>query len=141
MPLPFQVSDPGSPGAGNGPETPHLFAGLLIEGREQSARAFFAAGGSGNHEIAHGQAARNSRCNSDASRRPRCPKASVAIERIERNQMCVVGIHEDLAIGIGCAAIGAARAAARDASRARTLKMPDADGRFPHREHSIRCRQ
>ena len=35
-------------GRRDGPETPYLFAGFLIERRDQSARAFFAAGGSGN---------------------------------------------------------------------------------------------
>ena len=58
------------------PEAPHFLAGRRVIGGDESAHAFVAAGGAGDHQIARRPAAPTCRCSSRASRPSRCPTAA-----------------------------------------------------------------
>ena len=122
-------------GLRHGPESPDFLAGGLVEGGEEAARAVFAAAEPGDHQIAHGQ------------RRGRgevvlMPVGHLGVpdqlagEAVERDQVGVVGVHEDAVAGHGHAAIGAAGGVARQAGWARGNAR--SRGRCRRRARSIR---
>ena len=112
------VSEPGSPGLRHGPETPRFLAGRLIEGGQEAADALVAARDPRHHQVADDQRRGRRAVVQPPVRHRRVPQQRAG-EAVERDEMRVVGDHEDAIAGHGNAAVDAARGVAGEPLRAR----------------------
>ena len=105
----------------HGPEAPDLLAGLLIVRGDEAVGAVLAARDAGDDQVAGGQRRRRGRVVLAPVVELGVPQ-QLAGEAIERDDVRVVGHHEDAIAGDRRAAV---RAAAAHALRARPLVVPD----------------
>ena len=107
------------------PEAPRLLAGRLVEGGQEAARAFIAARRAGDHQAAHGERRRGRAVVLVPVGHLGVPSQR-AREAVEREDVGVVGDHEDEVACHRDAAVGAPGGIAGQALRARAPVRPDA---------------
>ena len=110
------------------PPAPHLFARRLIECGHESADAFVAARRARDDEVADGKRRAGRVVVLMPVRHLRFPEQGAGVF-VQRDDVRVIGDHEEPIAGNGGAAIDAAGGVADEAFRARTLVVPD----FPAR--------
>ena len=124
MPSPFQVSAACLAGFGDGPESPDFLSRGLIERRQEAARTVLAAARAGHHQVAHGERRGRGEVVQMPVRHLGVPN-QFAGEAVQRDQVGVVGGHEDTVARRGHAAIGAAHGGGRQAGGGLAAVMPD----------------
>ena len=111
-------------GFGHGPESPDFLARGLIECRQETARPVLAAARAGHHQVAHGERRRRREIVQMPVRHLGVPD-HFAGKSVQRDQVGMVGGHEDAVARRGHAAIGAAHGGGRHAGGGRAAVMPD----------------
>src|SRR5947209_14179376 len=109
---------------GNGPEAPDLFAGYGIPRGDEAPRALFASGSYRYDQVMGDQRGGGGVVDLEPVRHFGFPD-QIAGEAIERNQVGVIGDHEQTVAQPCDAAIESAGRVADQAFGARPLKMPD----------------
>src|SRR6266849_7318736 len=87
-----------------GPEPPQFLAAVLIEGGDEPVGAMFATGNSGDNEVAGGKRSRSGEVVLVPVRDLRVPE-KIASKSIQRDDVGVIGLHENAAAGHSYAAV------------------------------------